>query len=180
LRSNKIQDTRSAYGILRPTHLLDTWANVLGQPLATRGRAMVLGGGGNPVSFVAADDIARAAVALALGFGRHRFDLGGPTAHTLMELNDMIANACRVTARGTMRIPVGALRSSSVLLRPFAEVTARRMQLAALLDTQPQVVDSTAVWQQFGITPTLAAEWLAANGAALRRAWQGQHATAAR
>ena len=67
------------YSIVRPAHLMDTWFRVLGKPLARRGRALTLGSGANPVSFVAADDIARIVETLAAAGGRGTsLDLGGP------------------------------------------------------------------------------------------------------
>jgi len=156
----RIRDTRDAYAIVRPTHLLETWVGLLSRPLATKGQAMVLGRGRNPVSFVAADDIADAVAALALAPGSLTVDLGGLQAYTLMELNQLIAEALGVTVRRTQRIPLAVLRAGSVLMRPFAPVAARQMRLGALLDTQPQVVDATEAWRKLGITPITVPDWL--------------------
>ncbi|NUT20696.1 MAG: NAD(P)H-binding protein [Hamadaea sp.] len=161
----RIRDSRDAYAIVRPTHLLETWAGLLGRPLVTEGEAMLFGRGRNPVSFVAADDIAQAVAALALGSGSLSVDLGGLRAYTLIELNQTIAEAYGVTVRSTRRIPLAVLRAGSVLMRPFAEVPARQLGLAALLDTQPQVVDSTDAWRELGVAPTSVTEWLATRPA---------------
>jgi hypothetical protein len=50
----------------------------------------------------------------------------------------------------------------SLLTRPFNEVLARQMQMGALLDTQPQVVDSSAIWAQYG-RPLHLKAWLEIN-----------------
>jgi hypothetical protein len=42
-------------------------------------------------------------------------------------------------------------------------VLARQMQLGALLDTLPQVVDSASAWDRLGIVPSTVAGWLQAN-----------------
>ena len=174
-----LRDTRSTYAVVRATHLLDTWAGMLARPLVAKGQAMILGGGRNPVSWVAADDIAKAATTLVLRDGTHRLDLGGPQTHTLRDLNGMLAAALGVTVRSTMRLPAGALRAASVLMRPFAEVPARQMRLGALLDTLPQVVDSTAAWEMLDITPASAPGWLSAHAETLRQQADGSMSTAA-
>jgi uncharacterized protein YbjT (DUF2867 family) len=161
------------YSVLRPTHLLDTWAGMLGESLAKRSRAMVLGSGENPVSFVAASDVAQAVARLAPQDGEGlRADLGGPNALTITELNDLIATRFAITVRSRMRLSVGVLRSASRILRPFTEVTSRQLLLGALLDSQPQVVDATTTWNRLGIQPTTAQQWLDDNAATLAEQWQ--------
>lgn len=84
----RLRNSGVAYSILRPTHLMETWARILGEPLAKRSKALVLGSGHSPVSWVAADDIAKAAAVLAGRPGEDRsFDLGGPEALTITQVN---------------------------------------------------------------------------------------------
>jgi uncharacterized protein YbjT (DUF2867 family) len=172
------------YAIIRPTHLMETWARVLGQPLAQRSRAMVLGSGRNPVSFVAADDVARAAAHLADQDGEgYHIDLGGPQALTIIEFNELIAATFELTVRRQTRLSAGMLRLASRILRPFNEITSRQLSFGALLDTQPQVVDSTPAWQRLGIRPTTLHEWLRHNATTLAAEWRlpaGQARPAAR
>jgi uncharacterized protein YbjT (DUF2867 family) len=157
-----------AYSILRPTHLMETWARVLGEPLVRRSRALVLGSGHSPVPWVAADDIARAAALLVGQNGEgYSLDLGGPEALTITQVNELLANALGVTVKSRNRMSPGMLRLAGRLIRPFNEVTGRQLQLGSLLDTQPQLVDSTPAWRQLRLAPTTFREWLDHNAPAL-------------
>jgi uncharacterized protein YbjT (DUF2867 family) len=166
-----LADSDLPYSILRPTHLMETWS-FLGEALVKRAKPMVLGTGRNPVSFVAADDVARVAATLArVGGQGYLVDLGGPQALTLTEVNDLLASAFGVTVRGRVQVPRAVLRLASVALRPFSELTSRQMMLSWLLDTQPQIVDSTDTWQRFEVTPTSWQDWLNRYGPTLATTW---------
>jgi uncharacterized protein YbjT (DUF2867 family) len=160
------------YSILRPTHLMETWAAGLGEPIVKQSRAIILGRGDNPVSFVAAADVARAAATVAGQEGTgYTADLGGPEALTLVQVNDLLAEAFGVTVTRRLRLPVPALRLGSRLLRPLREVTSRQLLFGVLLDTQPQVVDSTAAWRHLGVTPTTMRAWLERHAPELAGRW---------
>jgi uncharacterized protein YbjT (DUF2867 family) len=148
------------YSILRPTHLMDTWVKTLAEPLAKNGRALVLGSGKNPVSWVAGTDVARVAGDLTCHPGQGQTsDLGGPEALTIRQANELVAAWLGVQIRGENKMPVTTLRVMSRLVRPFNEVLARRLSMGAALDTQPQVVDSSPIWAQLGAPLSLSA-WL--------------------
>jgi uncharacterized protein YbjT (DUF2867 family) len=156
------------HAILRPTHLLDTWVPMLAEPLVTKSRAMIIGAGNNPVSWVAGWDIAQAAAALAGETGSgYTAELGGPGALTLRQLNGLVEHALGVTPKRTSVMSPGMLRAGSRMMRPFNELMARQMRLGALLDTLPQVVDSTVAWRRLGVTPSTVTDWLDANLAGL-------------
>jgi uncharacterized protein YbjT (DUF2867 family) len=158
--------------ILRPTHLMDTWIAMLGKPLATRSRALVIGRGQNPVPFVAGRDVARAAARLATEPGTGlTVDLGGPEMLSLLDVNRILAASLGVTVARTIRMPLGSLRAGGVLLRPFHEVLSRQLKLGALLDTLPQAVDSGPAWRQLGITPRTLTDWLHDNLSTLLAEW---------
>ncbi|MEV4017197.1 NAD(P)H-binding protein [Nonomuraea angiospora] len=156
------------YSILRPTHLMDTWVELLAESITRKGKATVFGSGANPVSWVAGKDVARVAAALAIHPGEGwSADLGGPEALPLTKVNELIAASLGRRITGENRMPVGMLRVMSPLTRPFNEVLARRMRMGALLDTDPQIVDSSAVWARFGDPLSLSA-WLEINRASSR------------
>ncbi|MEU7859170.1 NAD(P)H-binding protein [Nonomuraea sp. NPDC049141] len=151
------------YSILRPTHLMDTWVELLAGSITEKGKATVFGSGASPVSWVAGKDVARVAAALAVRPGEGwSADLGGPEALSLTKVNELIATSLGLRINGENKMPVGMLRAMSPLTGPFNEVLARRMQMGALLDTQPQIVDSSAVWARFGEPLSLSA-WLKIN-----------------
>jgi len=151
------------FSVLRPTHLMDTWVEMLAKPIAKKGKAMVLGSGANPVSWVAGADVARVAAALAVRPGEDwSADLGGPEALTLTDVNELIAASLGTPVKGENKMPVGMLRTMSTLMKPFNQLLAREMQMGVVLDTQPQVVDSRAVWARYGQPLSLSA-WLEHN-----------------
>ncbi|MER5432410.1 NAD(P)H-binding protein [Streptomyces sp. NPDC002588] len=152
-----------AFSILRPTHLMDTWVEMLAEPITKKGKAMVLGSGANPVSWVAGEDVARVAAALAVRPGEGwSADLGGPEALTLTQVNELIAVSLSTRIKGENKMPLGMLRAMSTLLKPFNQALARQMQMGVLLDTQPQLVDSSAVWARYG-QPLSPSAWLERN-----------------
>lgn len=151
------------FSILRPTHLMDTWVPQLAKSIAGKGKATVFGSGTNPVSWVAASDVARVAAAVAVRPGQGwSADLGGPEALSLTMANELIAASMGLPIKSQSKMPVRVLQTMSLLTRPFNEVLARQMQMAALLDTQPQVVDSSAIWAKYG-RPLHLAAWLEIN-----------------
>ncbi|MGY4740100.1 SDR family oxidoreductase [Streptomyces sp. ATMOS53] len=151
------------FSILRPTHLMDTWVEMLAESITKKGKAMVLGSGANPVSWVAGEDVARVAAALAVRPGEGwSADLGGPEALTLTQVNELIAASLRTRIKAENKMPLGMLRVMSTLMKPFNQALARQMQMGVLLDTQPQLVDSSAVWARYGRPLSLSA-WLERN-----------------
>ncbi|GGN96803.1 nucleotide-diphosphate-sugar epimerase [Streptomyces albiflavescens] len=151
------------FSILRPTHLMDTWVEMLAESITKKGKAMVLGSGANPVLWVAGEDVARVAAALAVRPGEGwSADLGGPEALTLTQVNELIAASLSTRIKGENKMPLGMLRAMSTLMKPFNQALARQMQMGVLLDTQPQLVDSSAVWARYGQPLSLSA-WLERN-----------------
>ena len=157
------------FSILRPTHLMDTWVEMLAASIMKNGKALVPGSGANPVSWVAATDVARVAAALTTRRGQGwSADLGGPEALTLTKVNQLIAASLGTSIKSITRMPAGLLRPMSTLTRPFSPVLARQMQMGALLDTQPQVIDSSAAWALYG-QPLSLATWLEHNTPAVTK-----------
>jgi uncharacterized protein YbjT (DUF2867 family) len=159
--------------ILRPTHLLDTWVPLLAEPLVKKSRELIIGRGENPVSWVAASDVAQAAARLAVEDGDgYTAELGGPEALTLRELSARIQHELAIVPRKTSVMPPGMLRLLSAVVRPVNRVASRQMLLGALLDTRPQVVDASAVWERLGVDPVAVTPWLRANLPAVAASWQ--------
>jgi len=151
------------FSILRPTHLMDTWVPMLTDSLTKKGKALVLGSGTNPVSWVAGTDVARVAAALAVHPGEGwSADLGGPEPLTLTQVNDLIAASLGIRVKGHSTMSLGMLRTASMVVRPLNPALARQMRMGVLLDTQAQIVDSAAVWNHYG-PPLKLSAWLEHN-----------------
>jgi uncharacterized protein YbjT (DUF2867 family) len=158
------------FSILRPTHLMDTWVKMLAESIAGKGKATVFGSGANPVSWVAGTDVARVAADLAARPGQGwTADLGGPEALPLNTVNRLIAASLELRITGQNKMSAKMLRTMATLTRPFNEILARQMQMGALLDTEPQTVDSSAVWAQHGEPLDLSA-WLETNRPSIKHA----------
>lgn len=160
--------------ILRPTHLLDTWIELVG-PGARSGRVMLFGRAANPVSFVAAADVTRVAVAALRDprASRRTLEVGGPRALSLGQLTDHLEVVLGRPVR-RRHLPLGALRAAGRLLRPWRPVLARQLAFAVLLESADQVSRDDAIWELFPGPRTDPAQyvrdWLAARPAGRRRA----------
>jgi NADH dehydrogenase len=142
--------------LLQPSAFMEVWAAMLGDPVCAGRPVQVFGRGRNPVGFVASDDVARAAVALARAAptaGVERVVLGGPEAITHLAVVEIFSALSGRPAR-IRHVPRVMLRTFSVLLRPVAPVPARLMAAALWMDTTDQQVDPAPAEARFGrLTP---------------------------
>jgi uncharacterized protein YbjT (DUF2867 family) len=121
--------------ILRPAPSADTWVYLVGGRVPTGGKALVLGRGRNPVSFVAAEDVASVVIdALAVGPCGSIVPVTGPEDVSLRGIVERIEHtlARDVPVVGVPRI---ALRLQSALARPFRPVRAQQARAALAMDT---------------------------------------------
>lgn len=166
----RLRSSGLPFAIIRPTHLLDTWVPTLAESIAGKGKAIVMGTGQNPVSWVAGADIAQVAAALALRAGDGlTVELGGPEALPLRHLNELIAVALGAQINKEQAMSARMLATMSLLARPVNEVLSRQMGMGALLDTRPQTVESSAAWRRFEVVPTPPRIWLTENLSALQK-----------
>ncbi|HVP60994.1 MAG TPA: NAD(P)H-binding protein [Myxococcaceae bacterium] len=138
--------------LLQPSAFMEIWAALLGDPLLAGKPVQVFGRGRNPVPFVASEDVARAAVALARAGptpGVERVALGGPEAFTHLEVVALFARLSGLRPR-IRHVPRAMLRTLSVLLRPVASVPARMMSAALWMDTEDQQIDPAPAVARFG------------------------------
>ena len=122
--------------ILRPAPSMERWAWIVGENVPSGGKALVLGGGENPINFVSAEDVASVVVDAATGAyqaGR-LIDVAGPEDVTLMGIVGLFEAALGrpVPVR---RVPRAGLRAMSVVARPFAPARAWQARAAAVMDT---------------------------------------------
>lgn len=160
----RLRSSGLPFSIIRPTHLMDTWVPMLADSITGKGKAMGIGAGENPVSWVAGADVAQVAAALASQTGNgFTADLGGPEAVPLRRVNELIATTLGVQIKGEQKMSAGMLTVMSRMMKPFNEVLSRQMKMGVVLDTRPQIVDASAIWQRFDVTPTPLRGWLRQN-----------------
>jgi uncharacterized protein YbjT (DUF2867 family) len=120
--------------VVRIGPILEQFVEVVGAPLAARGKALVFGSGRAPITFTASADAAGLVLeALANpGLRGRTVDWGSAT----MTLGDL-AEALIVRAGGgsVQRIPTAALRVMSVAARPFSPFMARMAQAGLWMET---------------------------------------------
>lgn len=136
--------------ILRPTAFMELWLNLIGEPMLKQGKALIFGRGENPINFVSVEDVARFAL-LGLRDPQARgmtIEVGGPANRSLSEVVALIEQITGKTV-GRQHIPLPALRTMSVVARPFNPMFARQAGLAAYMDTHDMTFDPAATLLRF-------------------------------
>jgi uncharacterized protein YbjT (DUF2867 family) len=75
----RLQQSRLAWTIVRPTVFMELWAHIVGDSLIKGGKATVFGRGDNPINFVSVQDVARVVELAISGDQSHgrTVDVGG-------------------------------------------------------------------------------------------------------
>jgi uncharacterized protein YbjT (DUF2867 family) len=123
--------------IIRPTAYLETYLDVVAQPMQKRGSTLVFGRGDVAVNFVSVADVA-ALVHAALrqpALRNHELEWGGVDL-TLNELSDALHAAAGVPDK-TIHVPLGLLRVASVVARPFFPFASRVTEAAVEMQSRP-------------------------------------------
>jgi uncharacterized protein YbjT (DUF2867 family) len=153
-----------AWTILRPTAFMETWAQIIGDPLVKTGATRIFGAGTTPINFVAIDDVAAVAV---MTLDRpdamnQTIEIGGPENLTLLEVAETIERVTGRTGRRT-HLPALLLRVMGALTRPFSPVLSRQMRAGALIAREPQLFDPQPLRARFPVRPTPLEEWVKAR-----------------
>lgn len=157
------------YTILRPTAFMETHAHLLiGQPVLTSQRVMMFGRGERPRNFVAADDVAAAAVAALEdgAFAGEVVNLAGPGHHSNMDVVRLYERAAGTTAKVT-HLPLGLVRSLAAMVRPLHPGISQVLQAGVLADTVDQRVPAGIAQGRDGL-PQTSLETFVARAAAGR------------
>lgn len=139
-----------SYTILRPTAYMELWAQIIGELIVKRGKAMIFGRGANPVNFVSAEDVARFAI-IALEDPQARdqiIEVGGPENLTLLQVAALIE---RVTGRTASKqhIPLPMMRVMRVLTHPISPALSRQIATGVLMDTHDMTFDPSPTLKRF-------------------------------
>ena len=122
--------------VVRPMPFLETWIDLIGAEIPTRGRALVFGPGENPINFVSARDVADV-TARAVG-DEHMFrqilEVTGPEDLTFNQIATRLTVAAGLPAN-TRHVPLAAMRAMSRLTRRVAPAVARQTQAAVVMNT---------------------------------------------
>ena len=154
----RLRSSTLDWTILHPTVFMELWVELVGGPIADRGRAMVFGRGENPINFNSVRDIAEVAE-LALGepsLSRSVVPVGGPENLTFNQLVERLAHAmgCRVSVR---HVPRPVMRASAVVMRYFKPDVAGMIEAGIAMDTAAMSFNAGGLRERF---PALELTWL--------------------
>jgi uncharacterized protein YbjT (DUF2867 family) len=123
------------FTIVQPTSFVETWISVIGDSIATKNVALVLGPGRNPINFVSVRDVA-ALIALAVrdpSLRDQTVEIGGPDNLGFTSFAGRLIAASGKRAK-IKHVPLPVLRAMSVLARPFSPELARKARAAVVMN----------------------------------------------
>jgi uncharacterized protein YbjT (DUF2867 family) len=146
--------------IIRPTASMQTWANIIGEPLVKSGKTRIFGRGTNPINFVSADDVATFVDCVVTDPVTHGeiIEVGGPENLNMEQFARSFEHA---TGKGgtVSRVPLPMMRLMAVLLRPVKPTMARQIQAGIVMDTQDMSFDTAETKRRYPlVVPTRLAE----------------------
>ena len=148
-----------AWTIIRPTAYMETWVQILGDPLLETGGTRMFGRGENPINFVSADDVA-GFVDLAVMDQAMRgatVDAGGPENLTMTQVVETFQAV--TGARGKVsHVPLPMLRAMSSLMKPFNPTMAGLARASVVMDTRDMTLDASETRARY---PSVAVTYLA-------------------
>jgi uncharacterized protein YbjT (DUF2867 family) len=126
-----------AWTIIRPTAYMETWLELIGDPLIKTGKTRLFGRGTNPINFVSVHDVAAVVERAVLDPSLRgvELDLGGPENLTMRQVAETVQKVSGRT--GTISaVPLPMMRLMAVLMRPVNKTVARQIRAGVVMDTQ--------------------------------------------
>lgn len=158
-----LRESGLAWSILRPAPFMDVWAAQVGEPMLKDGRTRILGRGANPISFIAAADVAQfATLALRGQLPDETIEVGGPQALTMNELSSAFARFAGRSPQVTHVTPA-AMHLMAGVTGTMRPAYSRQVQTAIALDTQPMAIDMASRLARFPLHLTSIDEFIAAR-----------------
>lgn len=144
LAEQELQASTLSWTILRPTAYMETWEQLIGEPLLMTGKTTIFGRGDNPINFVSVSDVARF-VELAVidpGLRGKVLDVGGPQN---LSMNQFANTFKSVTGKAgkTVHVPLPMMRMMSVLMKAVNPTLARQIASGVIMDTRRMSFDAT-------------------------------------
>lgn len=150
-----LRNSGLSYTILRPAPFMEMWAELIGKPVVTRGKATIFGRGKTPVNFVSVEDVARfAKIALFDASARNQvISIGGPENLTVEQVVEIFE---RVSGRQAKKshVPLPLMRAMRWLTRPINPALSRQIAMGIFMDTADQVFDMSATLQRYPLELT--------------------------
>jgi NADH dehydrogenase len=159
-----LKSTGMAWTILRPSCLMETWTNMIGEPLLKTGKTTVYGHGRRATNFVSALDLARFADLAVVdpALRGQTIQVGGPNM-TFNQFVEEFAVAAGVEPKAA-HLPLPVMRVMQYAMRPFNLVMARHVQMGVVIHTRDTSFDAGPTRSRFpGIPVTSLREVVAAE-----------------
>jgi len=139
-----------SYTILRPAAFMESWVEMIAQPILTTGKATIFGRGKNPVNYVAVADVARfAQIGLENPEAKNQvIEIGGPENFSTEQIIEIIERATGKTAKRSYT-PIPVMKVMKVLTRPFNPVMSRMITAGINFDTTDQTFDMTETLKKY-------------------------------
>ncbi len=157
-----LRESGLKFSILRPSPFMDTWGAFIGEPLLKDGRTKIFGRGSNPITFVAASDVAYfGSLALRLPeLVGETLEIGGPEPLTL---NELAAAFARFTGRNAQvtRIAPAAMHLMAGVTGTMRPAYSRQVQTAIMMDTQDMIVEMAPLLARFPLELTRLDDFIA-------------------
>lgn len=145
LAEGELKRSGLAWTIIRPTAYMETYLQLLGEPLIKTGKTKIFGRGKNAINFVSVQDVAalveRAILDPALrGL---ELDIGGPQDVTMEQFVATVQDASGQTG-SVSHVPLPMMRLMATVMRPLNRTVARQIQAGVVMDTYNMSFDGSA------------------------------------
>lgn len=139
-----LKDSELSYTVLRPAAFMESWVEMIAQPMMATGKATIFGMGKNPVNYVAVADVARfAQIGLENPAAKNQvIEIGGPENFSTEQIIEMIEQATGKQAKRSYT-PIAMMKVMKVLTRLFNPVMSRMVTAGINFDTTDQTFDMT-------------------------------------
>ena len=125
-----------AWTIIRSTAFMETWTELIAEPILKIGKTRIYGSGENPINFISAYDVAQYVV-LALRkkeMFNTTVEVGGPENLTLFQVVETFEKLTdKVGTKKT--VPLSMMRLMSILMAVANPTLARQIRTAIFMDT---------------------------------------------
>ncbi|MCK6621640.1 MAG: SDR family oxidoreductase [Calditrichaceae bacterium] len=150
-----LRNSGLSYTILRPAPFMEMWAELIGKPVVTGGKATIFGRGKTPVNFVSVEDLARfAKIALEDPTASGQIiSIGGPENLTVEQVVEIFERVCGRRAKKS-HVPLPLMRVMRLLTRPLNPALSRQIAMGIFMDTADQAFDMSDTLKRYPLELT--------------------------
>lgn len=146
LAEKELQASGLVWTIIQATAFMETWGEILGEPLLKTGKTMLFGQGDNPINFVSIYDVEQfvESALFTSVMDEQIVEVGGPQNLSMRQVVKLFESAIGKNGK-VSAIPLPMMRLMSVLMRPINPALARQIQAGIVMDTQNMMFSTTDI-----------------------------------